>query len=235
MNNLAQASVYPDARFWNRIAKRYAKKAVPDQRIYETKLAKTNSFLKPTDRVLEIGCGTGTTAIHHASRVAHVRATDISERMIEIARTKARAAKVQNIDFEMTSVEKLSAAPNSFDVILAHSILHLVPRVDRELVQLHQMLEPGGLLISSTPCIRDFFPLLRYFGPLGRALGVLPRVNVFGEEELDRWLAAAGFVIEERWQPRPKSGVYIVARKPNEPQKYEQPAATVRPSQERTS
>jgi ubiquinone/menaquinone biosynthesis C-methylase UbiE len=229
MNNFAQASVYPDARFWNRIAKRYAEKPVPDQQIYEDKLAKTNSFLRPTDHVLEIGCGTGTTAIHHAPSVAHVRATDISECMIEIARSKARVAEVQNIDFEMTSVEKLNAAPNSFDVILAHSILHLVPRVDRALVQLHQMLEPGGLFISSTPCIRDFFPLFRYFGPLGRSLGVLPRVNVFGEAELDRWLSAAGFTIEERWRPRQKSGVYIVARKPNE-----QPNATVRLSHERT-
>ena len=230
MNNFAQASVHPDARFWNRIANRYAKKTVPDQQIYEAKLTKTNSFLRPTDHVLEIGCGTGTTAIHHAPSVAHVRATDISERMIEIARSKARAAEVQNIDFEMTSVEKLNAAPNSFDVILAHSILHLVPRVDRALVQLHQMLEPGGLLISSTPCIRDVFPLFRYLGPLGCALGVLPRVNVFGEAELDRWLSAAGFSIEERWRPRQKSGVYIVARKPNE-----QPYATVRSSHERTS
>lgn len=217
MNNSARAFVYPDAIFWNRIAKHYARKSVPDQQIYETKLAKSNSYLRSTDHVLEIGCGTGTTAIHHAPSVAHVRATDISERMIEIAQNKARAAEVQNIDFGMTSVENLSAAPNSFNVILAHSILHLVPSVDRVLVQLHQMLKPGGLLISSTPCIRDVFPMFRYFGPLGCALGVLPRVNVFGEVELDRWLSAAGFAIEERWCPRSRSGVYIVARRPNEP------------------
>lgn len=215
MNTFAQASVYPDARFWNRIAKRYAKKPVPDHQIYETKLARTNTFLKPTDRVLEIGCGTGTTAIHHAPGVAHILATDISERMIEIARAKARAAEVDNIDFNVASVDSLSAAPSSFDVILAHSILHLLPRVDRELVRLHQLLKPGGLLISSTPCIRDLFPLFRYIGPVGRVLGVLPRVNVFGKAELDQWLTDAGFVTEEQWQPKPKSGAYIVARKPD--------------------
>ena len=216
MYNLAQASVYPDARFWNRIAKRYAKKPVPDRQIYETKLANTNSFLKPTDCVLEIGCGTGTTAIHHAPRVAHIRATDISEEMIEIARARARAAETSNIDFDVASIDSWSAAPNSFDVILAHNVLHLLPRVDHVLAQLHQMLVPGGLLVSSTACIRDFLPLLRYVAPVGRVLGVLPRVNVFSEAELDRWLSAAGFVIEERWQPRPKSGVYVVARKPYE-------------------
>ena len=125
MNNLVQTSSYPDAYFWNRIAKRYARKPVPDQQAYESKLAKTNSFLKPTDSVLEIGCGTGTTAIHHAPAVAHLRATDISEGMLEIARVKARVAEINNIDFEVTSIDNLSAAPSSFNVILAHSILHL--------------------------------------------------------------------------------------------------------------
>ena len=216
MNSIAQASVYPDARFWNRIAKRYAKKAVPDQEVYETKLEKTESFLKPTDRVLEIGCGTGTTALHHAPKVAHLLATDISERMIEIARAKALDAKAHNIDFEVTSVDNLGAAPNSFNVILAHSILHLLPNVESELPRFHEMLVPGGFLISSTPCIRDSFPLFRYIGPPGRALGVLPRVAVFREADLDRWLIAAGFVIEEWWQPKPKSGVFSVARKRGE-------------------
>lgn len=211
MNNSARVSVYPDAVYWNRIVRHYANKPVPDQQIYEARLAKTNSFLRPTDHVLEIGCGTGTTAIHHAPSVAHVRAVDISERMIDIAQSKARSAQVQNIDFEMNSVEKLNAAPKSIDVILAHSILHLVPCVNRVLVQLHQMLEPGGLLISSTPCIRDVFPLFRYLGPLGCTLGVLPRVNIFGEAELDRWLCAAGFAIEERWHPGPRSDVNLNA------------------------
>ncbi len=202
----------PDARFWNRIAARYARKAVPDQAAYETKLAKTNGFLKSDDRVLEVGCGTGSTALHHAGRVAHLRATDIAPRMIEIARGKAQTAGVDNVTFEVAGIDDLDDASAGYDVILAHSILHLVADVPDTLRRLRGMLKPGGLLISSTQCIGDSAAWLGRVAPLGRALGVLPRVNVFREQQLLQWIAEAGFEIEEVWQPEPKASHYIVAR-----------------------
>jgi len=39
---------------------------------------------------LEFGCGTGSTALLHASFVKHMTATDISDEMIEIAKQKAK-------------------------------------------------------------------------------------------------------------------------------------------------
>lgn len=214
MATLDRTNLSPEARFWNRIAARYAKKPVPDQQVYETKLAKTDSQLKAADNVLEIGCGTGTTAIHHAPKVSRFRATDISEGMIEIAKAKACDAGVSNIDFEVTSIDALNADAQTYDVILAHSILHLLPNVDLVLRQLHAILRPGGRLISSTSCIRDFMPLFRYIVPLGRKLGIMPYVNVFGAEDLQRWLSDTGFVIKESWRPSRKTGIYVVACKP---------------------
>ncbi len=203
---------HADARFWDRIAARYARKAVPDQAAYETKLEKTDSFLKPDDRVLEIGCGTGTTALHHAPSVAHVLATDISAKMIDIAREKARVGGVDNVRFEVSSIDDLDATPGQYEVILAHSILHLVADVPRTLRQLRGMLKPGGLLISNTQCIGDSAAWLDWVAPLGRALGVLPRVNVFREREFLQWICDSGFDVEEVWQPKPNSSHYIVAR-----------------------
>ena len=187
----------------------------PTGEAYETKLAKSDGYLEPGDRILEIGCGTGTTAIHHAPRVSRIVATDISRSMIGIATDKAREAGISNIDFRVCSVDDIAAEPGSFDVIMAHSILHLLADVPRVLTRLHALLKPGGLLISSTACIRDFFPAFRFVAPIGRAVGLLPRVNVFGETEFVAWLEEAGFVVEERWQPSPRSGVYIVARSIN--------------------
>jgi ubiquinone/menaquinone biosynthesis C-methylase UbiE len=79
----------PDARFWNRIARRYARMKVPDEASYRHKLDRTRAYLGPGPEVFEFGCGTGTTALHHAPHVAHVRAVDISPAMIAIAREKA--------------------------------------------------------------------------------------------------------------------------------------------------
>lgn len=212
MSTLTMNKPHADAKFWDRIAARYSRKDVPDQAAYETKLAKTNALLKPDDRVLEIGCGTGTTALHHAPRVQHILATDISEKMIEIAREKAEAAGIENADFEVSSIDDLDTTPGQYDVILAHSILHLVEDVPRTLRQLRRMLKPCGLLISNTQCIGDSVPWLAWVAPLGRALRVLPRINVFKEKQYFEWIADAGFEMEEVWQPKPKASHYIVAR-----------------------
>ena len=212
MSTLIMNKPHADARFWDRIAKRYARKAVTDQAAYETKLEKTDSYLQPADRVLEIGCGTGTTALHHAPRAGHILATDISAKMIDIARENARLGGINNVCFEVSSIDELDTTPHQYDVILAHSILHLVADVPRTLGQLHPMLKPGGLLISNTQCIGDSAAWLGWIAPLGRVLGVLPRVNVFREQEFLQWIGDSDFDFEEIWHPKPKASHYIVAR-----------------------
>jgi ubiquinone/menaquinone biosynthesis C-methylase UbiE len=202
----------PDARFWDRIAERYARTPVSDQAAYEAKLAKTDACLKPDDRVLEIGCGTGTTALHHAPKAGHLLGTDISPKMIEIASQKAQAGGIDNVSCAVSSIDDLATTPGQYDVILAHSILHLVEDVPRTLRQLHRMLKPEGLLISSTQCIGDSAAWLGWIAPLGRVLGALPRINVFREPQFRQWIDEAGFSVEQVWQPKPRASHYIVAR-----------------------
>ena len=52
--------------FWNRIANRYSKQPVGDETAYQKKLQITRDYLEPHMEVLELGCGTGSTAIAHA-------------------------------------------------------------------------------------------------------------------------------------------------------------------------
>ena len=53
-------------------APKYAKSPIKDVPAYEYTLGRTRSYLKPTDAVLELGCGTGGTALKLADAVAHL-------------------------------------------------------------------------------------------------------------------------------------------------------------------
>ncbi len=77
----------PDAAaFWDNLADRYSKKPVKDTESYNRTLDCTRKHLSATDEILEVGCGTGTTALLLAPSVKQITASDISSRMIEIAK-----------------------------------------------------------------------------------------------------------------------------------------------------
>ncbi|MDJ0655204.1 MAG: methyltransferase domain-containing protein [Xanthomonadales bacterium] len=202
------------ARFWDRIADRYSRKPVPDETIYQQKLKITRQLMHPNMEVVEFGAGTGSTALAHAPHVRHILATDVSPRMMEIARGKAAAAGIDNVRFEVSSVEELAVAAESVDLVLGLSILHLLEDRDAAITKVWDMLRPGGYFVSSTPCLGDWFKLFKLVGPVGHFFGVIPMVKVFTRKELDDSLSNAGFTIEHAWQPERKQGVFIVARKP---------------------
>ena len=206
-----------DTRFWDRIAERYAARPVADTDAYEQKLAITREYLHPAADVLEIGCGTGSTAIAHAPFVRHVRATDVSARMIAIARDKAVTAGIDNVDFVRADAGDRAAPDASVDVVLALNVLHLLDDWRGVLAASRRVLKPGGVLVSSTMCMRDEFAFMRPLVPLGRLVGLLPRVAFFGRDELERGMNEAGFTIERAWQPRVRSALFVVARADRRP------------------
>lgn len=201
--------------FWDRMADRYAAQPVADEASYQIKLARTRALLRPDTDLFEFGCGTGSTAITHAPHVRSVRAIDFSPRMVEIARGKAAAAGLDNARFEVGDITTLPLPDAGFDIVLGMSILHLL--ADRRAVveRVFGLLRPGGHFVSSTACLGDTG--MRFMGaiaPLGRALGLLPQLDVMTGQQLRDTIAAAGFAIEHDWQPAKDKAVFIIARKP---------------------
>ena len=201
------------AGFWNWMAERYSRQAVADEASYREKLSRTREYFGPDCRVLEFGCGTGSTAIAHAPHVGHIHATDISVNMLSIAEAKASAEGLSNISFEEGSLQQLDSEAASWDVILGLSVLHLLPDRAGDISRVHQLLKPGGVFVSSTPCIGDMSSPFRFIAPLFRLLPFLPSVWVFSLQELQSGLEEAGLHIEECWQPGPDKAVFMVARK----------------------
>ena len=201
-------------KFWDRVAARYSKQPIADQAAYEKKLAVTQTYFRPDMQVLEIGCGTGGTAIIHAPHVAHIRAVDISANMLDIARAKADAAGVTNVVFEQADIDTLAVAPQSVDAVLGLSIVHLLADRDAAIAKVYDWLKPGGIFVTSTVCLGDSMKWLKLVGPIGRALGLMPLVRIFTDRQLQASITGAGFAIDHHWS-HAKGGraVFIVARK----------------------
>jgi len=200
-----------EARFWNRIADRYSRSPVADPEAYNRKLDRTRDLLRPDMRVLEVGCGTGSTALALAPHAAEIHATDISEQMIAIARSKAERAEIGTVRFSVLGLDDLDPADGPYDMVLAHNLLHLVPRWRDALVTLRGLLKPGGLYVSTTACLGDDYAWMRPFVPIGRALGFMPRVAFFRQTALEAAMEAAGFAIQEGWKPGKRSGLFLIA------------------------
>jgi ubiquinone/menaquinone biosynthesis C-methylase UbiE len=202
-------------KFWDKAADKYSKSKISDEASYQRKLTETQHCLSPDMHVVEFGCGTGTTAIHHAPFVKSINAIDISENMLAIAREKALEANVTNITFTKGTLSDLKAPSESIDAVLGLNVLHLMPDWQTSLGEVARILRPGGVFVSSTACIgQSPLRLIKLFAPLGIRLGLMPDVYVLKEAELVAAVTDAGFNIETQWHHGGIARtVFLIARK----------------------
>lgn len=200
-----------DATFWDKIADKYAASPVKNIAAYEETLTRTRAYLGPADDVLELGCGTGTTALKLAGDAGHITATDISPRMIAIAQGKIAEAGAENVTARVGTSR--DAAETGVDVVLGFNYLHLLPDMEGTIAQIHGLLRPGGHFISKTVCLgrAPHFKVLIW---VMQTLGKAPFVRCLKVETLEAVIRRQGFEIVEtgNYPARPVSR-FIVARK----------------------
>lgn len=198
------------ANFWDGIAERYAARPIKDVAAYDAMLADAASRLKPTDRVLELGCGTGSTAIRLAPHAASWTATDFSPEMLRIARAKQAPDTLRFVLADAQSA--FDGGP--YDAICAFQLLHLVDDISGLLAAIHDNLKPDGLLISKTWCFAEMSLPLRALFRILRVAKLFPKARALTRSELRQAISAAGFdIAEERVFGQNPHGPYIVARK----------------------
>ena len=162
--------------------------------------AKTNreiverAGIKPGERVLDVGCGTGAQTLP-AAEVAgpgNVAGVDPSPDMLERAREKA-AKKGIEIDFRSAAIEKLPFDDQQFNIVLSSFMLHHLPDdvMRAGFAEIHRVLQHGGRLLAV-----DFTSGRSL---IGRVMGLLGHAHrLEGLNGIKSMLAEAGFsTVEE--------------------------------------
>jgi ubiquinone/menaquinone biosynthesis C-methylase UbiE len=204
------------AKFWDKIAEKYAKQPISNQKAYEIKLDLTREYFTPDSKVLEFGCGTGSTALLHAPYVKQMDAIDVSPEMIRIAREKLEPAGIENVRFDVADMDRFQVQPSSYDAVLGLNILHLLDNRMAAMGRVYEALKPGGHFVSSTMCLREklLFRMMEPLFPLMHSLGQWPRVRRFTAKQLQDDIEEIGFKTVHYWQPDKGPVLFIVGQKP---------------------
>jgi 2-polyprenyl-3-methyl-5-hydroxy-6-metoxy-1,4-benzoquinol methylase len=199
--------MYKDEKFWDRIASKFDKIEANDI-AYKIFIEKSRSYLKADDAVMDFGCGTGLICNEIAENVSFIHAIDISTKMIDICKNKASERKIKNIDFERTTIFDGKLKASSFDAIIAFNIFHLLEEPQKYFQRINQILKPGGLIISSTPCMCEAL-LLNSVLKVFSFIGLTPKLNSFTSSDIEHMLLNESFKTVEFNRIKPKSPIYI--------------------------
>lgn len=127
----------PPLAFWARIGKRTVDRI----------------GLEPGHRVLDVCCGSGSSAIPAAQAVGSagsVLAVDLADALLERGRAKAQALGLRNIDFRCTDFEALDAPSEHFDAVVCVFGIFFIPDMAAAVRRLWRWVKPGGTLAITT-------------------------------------------------------------------------------------
>jgi ubiquinone/menaquinone biosynthesis C-methylase UbiE len=103
--------------------------------------------------VLDVCCGSGASAVPAARAVGgegSVLGVDLAERLLELAREKARAEQLSQVEFRRADMTSLGLPDDRFDAVVCVFGIFFVPDMEAQVRELWRMVRPGGKLAITT-------------------------------------------------------------------------------------
>src|SRR5256885_6966052 len=120
--------------------------------------------IRPGDRVLEVGVGTGINAALYP-RDCSVTGIDLSSSMLEKARERVARKGVRNVRLLQMDAANLKFADDSFDIVYAPYVISVVPDPVAVAREMRRVCRPGGRIV-----------ILNHFRSAGRIASTLERM-----------------------------------------------------------
>jgi ubiquinone/menaquinone biosynthesis C-methylase UbiE len=155
--------------------------------------------LTGAERVLDLGCGAGHTALNIAPKAAEVVAVDVTQEMLDVAAGLARERGLANVRFERADVLALPFDDATFDLVTSRYSAHHYADPARALAEAARVLRPGGrMLLVDTIAPED--PALDTFCNAFELLRDASHVRNCRLSEWLRLFESAGFEAKERYR-----------------------------------
>ncbi len=206
-------------KFWDRTADSFDKTEKRFEQAAVETIEYTRKFLDKNDIVLDYGCAKGTKTFEIADYVKKIYGIDISSKMIAGAKTKAVERNIKNLEFIQATIFDERFNKGSFDVVLAFNILHLVEDSQLVVQRIAELLKPGGMFISTTPCLAEKMDLsikiqFSFFRLLMKTGWVPQYVKRFKISELEDIVTRGKFkIVEVEKLYHGLTGYFIAAKK----------------------
>ncbi len=102
----------------------------------------------PSDRLLDVGCGTGRFAVTLAPLVANVVGIDLTDGMLKQARQLHADTNLLNIEWRQGDVAKLPFADGEFTIVTTRAMLHHVIEPARVIAEMNRVCAQGGRIVA---------------------------------------------------------------------------------------
>jgi len=202
------------SEFWDNISGTYASAPVKDVEGYEDTLTRIRKYLKPASSVLEVGCGTGTTALKLADLAKSYVATDFSPELIKICKVRqSEGEKGKHVDFQVADIHSLDTNKAQYDGVVVMNTLHLMPNPQSTANNLSKVLKPGGILVSKTHALGRANFFMKTAISLAQFLGKAPHITYMTGDGISKLHTDAGLQIIETKDYEKGARRLVIARK----------------------
>ena len=136
--------------FWDKVANVYDLAEMLNGKAYREMCELTAKLTPRGAKVLECAGGTGELSFAAAAKAESVLCTDNSEQMLDVAREKAEKNDIGNITFERRNIFHLDDADETYNIVIAGNVLHLLDKPEDAVREMYRVTKRGGRILLPT-------------------------------------------------------------------------------------